>query len=71
MSYMFRQRDSQRANVKYLEAPLYLHAFDEVSHREIVVEKDAHQHLHHFTVELKREVTCQDQLETQKGKKYN
>lgn len=28
-----------------------------------MVEEDAHQHLQHFSVELKREVMCQDQLE--------
>lgn len=38
----------------------YLNALDEVPHREVVVEEDADQHLHYFTVELKREVMRQD-----------
>lgn len=66
LNYTFTQRDVEQAAVKDLEAPLYLHAFDEVSHWEVVVEKDADQHLHHFTAELKREVICQDQLETKR-----
>lgn len=49
---------------KLLEATLYLNTLDEVSHWEIVVEENADQHLHHFAVELEREMRCQDQLET-------
>lgn len=45
---------------------LYLNALDEVSHREVVVEEDANQHLHHFTVEFERKVMRQDQLSKKK-----
>lgn len=48
-------------------AALYLDALDEVSHWEVVEEEDADQHLHHFAVELERELMSQDQLETQKN----
>lgn len=34
-----------------------------------MVEEDADQHLHHFTVELKGELRCQDQLQTQTRQK--
>ena len=34
-----------------------------------MVEEDADQHLHHFSVELKREVMCQDHLEETKSTK--
>lgn len=44
----------------YLEAALYLNTLDEVPHREVVVEEDADQHLHHFSIELKWEVMRQD-----------
>lgn len=33
-----------------------------------MVEENADQHLHHFTVELKGELRCQDQLETEHTK---
>lgn len=44
----------------YPEAALYLNALDEVPHWEVVVEEDADQHLHHFSIELKWEVMRQD-----------
>lgn len=48
------------------EADLYLNTFDEVPHWEVVVEEDADQHLHHFSIEFKRELWCQDQLKMKK-----
>lgn len=48
----------------YFKGTLYLNALDEISHRKIVVEENADQHLHHFTIELKWEMGRQDQLET-------
>lgn len=53
----------------YFKGTLYLNALDEISHREIVVEENAHQHLHHFAIELKWEMGRQDQLETEHTQK--
>lgn len=56
----------------FSEATVYLNTLDEVSHGEVVVEENAHQHLHHLPVQLEREVMRQDQLDTKdKKKKYN
>lgn len=49
----------------YFKGTLYLNALDEISHREIVVEENADQHLHHFAIELKWEMGREDQLETE------
>lgn len=53
----------------FSEATPYLNTLDEVSHREVVVEENAHQHLHHLPVQLEREVMRQDQLDTKDKKK--
>lgn len=47
----------------------YLNTLDEVSHGEVVVEENAHQHLQHLPVQLEREVMRQDQLDTKDKKK--
>lgn len=57
------EKESNRQKMKCTETMTYLDALNEVSHREIVIEEDADQHLHHFTVQLKGEVTIQNQLE--------
>lgn len=46
---------------------MHLNALDEVPHGEVVVEEDADQHLHHFTVEFERKMMRQDQLRKKKG----
>lgn len=55
---------SPRGTAISRELPAYLNALDEVPHGEVVVEENTHQHLHHFLVELEREVRRQDQLDT-------
>lgn len=47
---------------RLLEDAPYLQSLNDVSHWEIMVEEDADEDLHHFPVEFKSNVWCQDQL---------